>query len=258
VTITQGEHAGEGISSTASPPGNNSHSKILPYMNNTDLGGGDYNTTHLPAGTDPHQCAALCMQDPKCMVWVYVIRGKPAGSGDCIFKNENHECPSASPHSTKQGMCTAGRGHEPIGHRCKPVPKPGPPHPPAHKDVMPPVRILKGESLDVRGTHKNKTAVSRDLKSICVDLREDLLFLDFLSWLTDSTDCEQVRVYVDRPVVEIFINGGRAAFTHAAADFALNSTAVRVFNDGKTAVTASNVSVHGMGCGWTAMAPTHQ
>ena len=155
VTITQGVHTPEGFSSTASPPGNNSHNKILLYMNNTDLGGGDYNTTHLPAGTDPHQCAALCMQDPKCMVWVYVIRKKPAGSGDCIFKNENHECPAASPHSTTQGMCTAGRGHEPIGHKCKSVPKPGPPHPAHHKDVMPPVRILKGESLDVRGTHKN-------------------------------------------------------------------------------------------------------
>jgi sucrose-6-phosphate hydrolase SacC (GH32 family) len=64
-----------------------------------------------------------------------------------------------------------------------------------------------------------------------------------------------VRIYVDRPVVEIFINGGRAAFTHAVADFALNSTAVRVFNGGKAAVTCSNVSVHGMGCGWTAVAP---
>ena len=68
----------------------------------------------------------------------------------------------------------------------------------------------------------------------------------------------QVRVYVDRPVVDIFINGGRAAFTHAVADFVPNSTAVRVFNDGKTAVVASNVSVHGMGCAWTAMPPTHR
>jgi hypothetical protein len=56
-------------------------------------------------------------------------------------------------------------------------------------------------------------------------------------------------------VVEIFINGGRAAFTHAVADFAANSTAVRVFNGGKTAVAASSVTIHGMGCGWTAVAP---
>ena len=57
-------------------------------------------------------------------------------------------------------------------------------------------------------------------------------------------------------MVEIFINGGRAAFTHAVADFALDRTAVRLFNDGKAAVTASNVSVQGMGCGWTTVAPT--
>ena len=56
-------------------------------------------------------------------------------------------------------------------------------------------------------------------------------------------------------MVEIFINGGRAAFTHAVADFAANSTAVRVFNGGKTAVAASSVTIHGMGCGWTAVAP---
>ena len=133
--------------------------EVLPYMNNTDLGGGDYNTTHLPAGTDPHQCAALCMQDPNCMVWVYVIRGEPAGSGDCIFKNGDHECPSPSPQSKTQGLCTAGRGHEPLGHQCQPV------HPPARQNVMPPVRILKGETLDVRSTQKTEQAIISDLKS---------------------------------------------------------------------------------------------
>jgi hypothetical protein len=56
-------------------------------------------------------------------------------------------------------------------------------------------------------------------------------------------------------VVEMFVNGGRAAYTHASADFSLNSTAVRLFNDGDVAV-GGTVSVHGMGCGWTAEAPT--
>ena len=247
--ITQGEHAGEGISSVASPPGSSSspmqcvpgistpirlvdggaqvqcasndgkdclwgscpkvltgskpftmacpgwmgtngisacalldHAKndeVLPYMNNTDLAGGDYHTMHLPAGTDPHQCAALCMQDPQCMVWVYVIRGKPAGSGDCIFKNGDHDCPSSSPHSKTQGLCTAGRGHEPIGHTCKPV------HPPARQDVMPPVRILKGESLDVRSAQKPKLpSILSDLKSIYCRAK-GRAFLSGLSFLTD-------------------------------------------------------------------------
>lgn len=95
--------------------------KVLPYMNDTNLAGGDYNTTHMPAGTDPHACQALCLKDPTCMVWVYVIRGNPVGSGDCIFKNEGHGCPSFPPNFdgyNKPGYTTAGRGHEPIGHNC--------------------------------------------------------------------------------------------------------------------------------------------
>ena len=67
-----------------------------------------------------------------------------AAIGDCIFKNEKHACPSASPQSTSQGLCTAGRGHEPIGHKCKPLSPASP-----HMGSMPPVRIMNGETLDV-------------------------------------------------------------------------------------------------------------
>jgi hypothetical protein len=200
VRVTQGRH------SPSPSPQPSRGSQVLPFMNDTDLSGGDYKTTHLPPDTDPHKCAALCLQDPECMVWVYVIRGKPAGSGDCLFKSGDHGCPRASPQSSSQGLCVAGRGHEPAHHKCNPYPKP------AHSTGLPPVRLLKGETLDV-------------------------------------------RILVDRPLVEWFINGGRAAFTHAAADFDVGSTAVRLFNDGGTAVQASNVSVFGIGCGWTAVPP---
>lgn len=61
-----------------------------------------------------------------------------------------------------------------------------------------------------------------------------------------------------RPIVEWFINGGRAAFTHAAADFSTNETAVHIFNSGKAELKASHVSVHGMGCGWTDVLPKPQ
>ena len=57
------------------------------------------------------------------MAWVFVVRGKPAGSGDCIFKTLEHGCPVASPRSTSQGLCTAGRGHEPANHKCKASPQ---------------------------------------------------------------------------------------------------------------------------------------
>ena len=47
---------------------------VLAYMNHTDLGRGDYKTTHMPPGTDPHLCAKACLADPKCMVWTYHLR----------------------------------------------------------------------------------------------------------------------------------------------------------------------------------------
>ena len=69
--------------------------EVLPFMNDTDLPGGDYKETHLPQSLDqPQVCAKMCLADPKCMVWTLVVRGKPAGSGACIFKNESHGCPS--------------------------------------------------------------------------------------------------------------------------------------------------------------------
>jgi hypothetical protein len=117
-----------------------------------------------------------------------------------------------------------GRCLEPFcrwdGQHCKvpPLPPPPPPPPPAPPFVpkIRPVRVLKGESLDV-------------------------------------------RIYVDRPVVEFYINGGRSAYTHAAADFSVNSTAVRLFNRGATAqpIEVSNIAVHGMGCGWVDTPPSY-
>ena len=60
-----------------------------------------------------------------------------------------------------------------------------------------------------------------------------------------------IRMVVDRPVVEIFVNKGRAAFVSSEVGFASNRTAVSVFNRGGVAVVATNVSAFGMGCGWT-------
>ena len=193
------------------PPPQPSGLAVLPFiafcqtenctMNNTDLSHGTYQSTHMPAGTDPHRCQTMCLADPMCEVWVYVIRGQPAGSGDCLFKSEAHTCPSAN---TK---CTAGRGHEPIGHNCY-HPKPSPPPGPTKATL----KVLTGETLDI-------------------------------------------RVLVDRSVVEIFANKGRAAFVSADNSFHENHTKVALFNSGKAPVTA-NVSAFGMGCGWTKTKPT--
>ena len=135
------------------------------------------------------------------MAWSrYAIRGTPAGSGDCIFKSEGHACPSRSAH------CTSGRGHEPIGHRCR-----APPPPPSSATAT--IGVMDGETLDV-------------------------------------------RMLVDRPVVEIFVNRGRAAYVAADGGFVSNRTTVALFNSGKVAVTALNVSAYGMECGWTKTKPT--
>lgn len=70
-------------------------------MNKTDMPGGDYLVTHHPANTDPAVCQAACAADAKCNSWTYVIRGTPAGSGDCCLK-------STVPCPTDNAICTSG------------------------------------------------------------------------------------------------------------------------------------------------------
>ena len=65
-----------------------------------------------------------------------------------------------------------------------------------------------------------------------------------------------IRILVDRPVVEMFVNKGRAAFVSADANFSVTKTAVALFNRGTAAVQASNVSAFGMGCGWAKTKPS--
>ena len=62
-----------------------------------------------------------------------------------------------------------------------------------------------------------------------------------------------VRVLVDRPVVEVFIQGGRGAFV-AASNFSASLASVHLLNRGAAAVHAT-VSAFGMGCGWSAVLP---
>ena len=59
-----------------------------------------------------------------------------------------------------------------------------------------------------------------------------------------------VRILVDGPIVEVFVQGGRSAFSWAENNFQRNKTAVHLFNAGSQNVVAKNVSVFGMGCGW--------
>ena len=79
-----------------------SGTSVLTYMNATDLGGNDYNITHMPPHTAPSVCEAACAADDKCEAWTYVIRGALAGSGDCCLKSGGVPCPKGN------ADCTSG------------------------------------------------------------------------------------------------------------------------------------------------------
>jgi hypothetical protein len=64
-----------------------------------------------------------------------------------------------------------------------------------------------------------------------------------------------VRIVVDRPIVEVYVLGGRIAWVHQDAFFNPNSTSVHVFNNGDNSVVVSNVSAYSMGCGWRSDLP---
>ena len=91
---------------------------LTTYMPGVDLGGHDMGAASYPAGgipggrascqhypkaTDPKVCEALCKVAKGCGAWTYVIRGSPAGSGDCCLKLAGEQsCPTKSP------ACTSG------------------------------------------------------------------------------------------------------------------------------------------------------
>lgn len=68
-----------------------------------------------------------------------------------------------------------------------------------------------------------------------------------------------VRILVDRPIVETFVLGGRLAWAHPDEHgqpvFNVGNSSVHVYNNGAGEVVAQNVSVFGMGCGWTDTLP---
>ena len=65
-----------------------------------------------------------------------------------------------------------------------------------------------------------------------------------------------VRVLVDRSVVECIVNDGRAAFVTTALNYSASKAEVALFNRGATGqANASSVWVFGMGCAWTSAKP---
>ena len=62
--------------------------------------------------------------------------------------------------------------------------------------------------------------------------------------------CVDVRVLVDRSIIEIFVAGGQVASLMAFQPPSVNYTNVHLFAAGEEAVTAKAVHVFEMGCGW--------
>ena len=66
-----------------------------------------------------------------------------------------------------------------------------------------------------------------------------------------------VRVLVDKSIVEFFVQRGRVAYVACDNFYSAANSSVHVFNSGPTAtVGVSNVSVFPMGCGWTHTKPS--
>ena len=63
-----------------------------------------------------------------------------------------------------------------------------------------------------------------------------------------------IRAMVDRPIVEWFVNGGRAAHV-AVSPFNPREAAVAVFNLAQSARRFKSVAAYGIGCGWASTKP---
>jgi hypothetical protein len=64
-----------------------------------------------------------------------------------------------------------------------------------------------------------------------------------------------LRVLVDRPVIEAFAMSGRTSYVTADTPFTLTNSSVHIFNDGSSSVHVKSVSAFGMGCGWSPKLP---
>jgi sucrose-6-phosphate hydrolase SacC (GH32 family) len=167
------------------------------FMTSVDLAGNDYNITHYPPKTDPKVCEAACNADAKCQAWTYVVRGAPAGSGDCCLKS-SVPCPghnSICVSGSKKNQTLSNCGGSPSTIACT-------------VDYTPP---------------SNASAPYYEVPVSCGDAKDTLRLLP-------SEKTLEIRVYSDWTFVEGYFQKGRAAITRTAAlndamDIALASTA---------------------------------
>ena len=64
-----------------------------------------------------------------------------------------------------------------------------------------------------------------------------------------------VRVLIDKSIVEVFVMGGRAAYVACDEFYHVANSSVHIFNAGTAPVAVSNASAYQMGCGWAHAKP---
>lgn len=191
---------------------------VSRWMNDSDLGMTDYNLSHhsKSSGDSAATCQALCDADQRCAGWVWVVRTDPGIDPGALPGNA--DCVLKS---LPWRQCPAVTVHphpcsDRVGNRC---------------------RITSG----VKHAGECKRRATPNTVSFNVTLLKHEKALD-------------VRILVDRPIVEVFVQGGRGAFV-AASNFSLEHASVHLVNDGAMSVEA-HVNASGMACGWASELPT--
>jgi len=199
------------IGDGASPSG----TKVDTMMSKTDMPGNDYSVVHHPANTSPSVCEAACAADAKCDAWTYVIRGSPAGSGDCCLK-KGVPCPK-----TNMGTCTSG----------------------AKKAQTLPGCGSSGSTIACTVAYApptNASAPFYEVPVVCGTTKDTLR-------LTSSETTVEIRAFSDWTFVEAYFQQGRTAMTVVGGlgdttGLSLTST---------EALTAASVSAYPMKGIWT-------
>jgi sucrose-6-phosphate hydrolase SacC (GH32 family) len=156
---------------------------VEKYMNDTDVPGADYNITHYPANTDPKTCESACAADDKCKAWTFVIRGQPAGSGDCCLKN-SVPCPVKGRTS-----CTSGAKKA--------------------TDLSCGGTAMKC-SVDYKPPSAHGEAVANEVAVACGGAKDTLRLLP-------SEKTVELRLFSDWTMVEAYFQRGRVAITQSVA-----------------------------------------
>ena len=183
------------------------------YMEKTDLPGDDYNVTHYPANTSPSVCADACEADAKCHAWTYVIRGLPAGSGDCCLKS-SVPCPVTSGDAS--GSCTSGAKTNTTLKNCG-----------TSDSTSCEVHYVPPPSSDDESSYYNVTVTCGD-------------FDDTLRLLPEETSLE-LRVYADATFLEAYFQQGRIAIT---VDATMDSSSdIAMYGDDVTVSDATTYSL---------------